>query len=305
MNLAENLEAKRLADEEEAAFRAQSKPVQITITNASNPTSYHMIETLARGECLGPNTELSITLFDYQENIEALEGVQMEVIDLACPLVRNVSLTSNLSQAFCDAVAVVILDEVVQNEDEPREEWLLRNSEFFQRYMKHIAEFARPEVKVIVAGDGPINFNALMMSQVCGAIPKQNIVTMSRVIERRAKAVLAERLKVNSASVVDVIVWGNPNGQHFIDVNRSRVHQYDGAIWGPPWFSLPVTEMVADEKWLQVFTVHPLLLLLFLPLYIPPPSAILKVLQYMYIIAIISTCLSLPLTLLLRIYTKY
>ena len=33
---------------------------------------------------------------------------------------------------------------------------------------------------------------------------------------------------------------------------RSRVHEYDGAVWGPPWFSLPVPEMVADEKWLQV-----------------------------------------------------
>ena len=110
------------------------------------------------------------------------------------------------------------------------------------------------------------------MSQVSEKIPKQNIVTMSRVVERRAKAVIGEKLKVsdlvhdtttsilnnlvslqvNSACVVDVIVWGNQNGQHFIDVNRGRVHEYDGAVWGPPWFSLPVPEMVADEKWLQV-----------------------------------------------------
>lgn len=146
--LAENLETKRLLDEEEAAFRALSRPVKITITNASNPMSYHMVETLAQGQCLGLTTELSVTLFDYQENAEAVEGLRMELFDLACPLVRDITVTQNLSQAFCDAVAVVILDEVAQNDEEAREEWLQRNCEFFQRYMKHIAEFAHPDVKV-------------------------------------------------------------------------------------------------------------------------------------------------------------
>ena len=32
---------------------------------------------------------------------------------------------------------------------------------------------------------------------------------------------------------------------------QSRVHGYDGAVWGPPSYSLPVVEMVHDNKWLE------------------------------------------------------
>ena len=176
----------------------------------------------------------------------------MEAFDLACPLLRNITVTSNMHQAFSDCVAVVLLDELLQQDGETKDEWLIRNSEHFVKYVKVINEFCRKDVKVLVGGQGPVNFNAFMMTENCGNIPKQNIVAASRLVENRAKAVLADRLRVNSSCMVDVIVWGNPNGQHYIDVSRSRVHQYDGAIWGPPSFSLPATDMIADAKWLQV-----------------------------------------------------
>jgi hypothetical protein len=43
---------------------------------------------------------------------------------------------------------------------------------------------------------------------------------MSRNVESRAKAVIAERLNVNTAGVVDLIVWGNTNGIHYIDTSK-------------------------------------------------------------------------------------
>ena len=96
-----------------------------------------------------------------------------------------------------------------------------------------------------------MNFNCQMMIEACRTISRYNIVAVPRLVENHAKAILAERLRVNSAGIVDVIIWGNVNSTVFVDVGKARVHGYDGAIWGPPSFSLPVTQTVHDEKWIQ------------------------------------------------------
>ncbi|KAK3106523.1 hypothetical protein FSP39_021842 [Pinctada imbricata] len=90
-----------------------------------------------------------------------------------------------------------------------------------------------------------------MMIQSAQNIPKQNFVGMSRLLENHAKSVVADRLGVNSSGVVDLIIWGNVNGGNYIDISNCRVHGYDGAIWGPPFFSLPAKEMIWDKKWLD------------------------------------------------------
>ena len=211
-----------------------------------------MIHSIAKGDCLGSETEISLVLLDTEDKLQQLAGIEMEAFDLSCPLLRNIRVTTDARQAFKDCTAVVILDEIDQKEGETNDDWLRRNSEHFVNYAKIIDTEARPDCKVIVGGNGPVNFNTFMMLENCCNLPKQNIVALSRMVENHAKSVIAGRLNVNSADVVDVVVWGNPNGQHYLDVLRARVHRYDGAVWGPPSFSLPVVEMVADDKWLQV-----------------------------------------------------
>ena len=58
-DLAENLVTKKDIDEEEREFKARSKPQHICITNATSPVAYHMINAIARGDCLGPDVEVS------------------------------------------------------------------------------------------------------------------------------------------------------------------------------------------------------------------------------------------------------
>ena len=49
---------------------------------------------------------------------------------------------------------------------------------------------------------------------------RQNIVACSRLVENRAKAVIGQRLNVNTAGVVDLTIWGNINGEHYVDTAR-------------------------------------------------------------------------------------
>ena len=247
---AENKEVKAQVDKEEADYKALSKPVHVCITNASSNICYGLLDSLGRGEALGSSKEVIVHLLDDASKQEYLEGVKMEAEDLSYGLLRGVIVESSASVAFKDCEIIVLLDEVSQAV-KSKEEWIKLSSEVYIDYAKVIDEVAKKSVKVLIAGNGPVNFNAYMMIKNAPSIPRQNFAAMSRMLENQAKGVIAERLKVNSAGVVDLIIWGNPSGAHYVDVERSRVHGYDGAIIGPPSFSLPVPEMVYDRKWLE------------------------------------------------------
>ncbi|KAH3699556.1 putative malate dehydrogenase 1B [Dreissena polymorpha] len=247
---AENEKCKSEIDQITAAFKAQSQPVHVCITNASSNICYNMIDSLCRGDIFGGDTELIIHLLDTPEKEEYLNGVKMEAEDLARGLLRGVVVENEVESAFRGCSYIVLLDDI-QKGEKSKEEWIKENCVLFINYAKTIAAVADPSVKVLIAGFGPVNFNAYMMIRIAPTIPRQNIVALSRLVENHAKSVIGERLKVNTSGVVDMIVWGNPNGGHFIDLSRCRVHGYDGAIVGPDSFSLSSLEMVYDKKWLE------------------------------------------------------
>ena len=247
---AENAKIKTEIDKEEAEYRALSKPVNVCITNASSNVCYALLNSLTRGDVLGSDVELTIRLFDSSDKKEYLEGIRMETEDLAHGLLRGIKVETDITEAFRDCCTIILLDEIVQG-DKTKEEWIKENSEHFVKYAKVIDKVADSSVKVLLAGNGPSNFNASMMIRNAPNIPRQNFVALSRLVENQAKSIIAERLKVNTAGVVDLIIWGNPNGQHYIDVSNSRVHGYDGAIIGPESFSVSGPEMVFDRQWLE------------------------------------------------------
>ncbi|KAL4229100.1 putative malate dehydrogenase 1B [Mactra antiquata] len=246
----ENEKCKTEIDKEEAEFKAQSNPLNVCITNASSGVCYSLLDSLCKGDVLGKDVELVIKLFDNESKKEYLEGVAMEICDLAYGLSRGVKVETNAKDAFKDCSAIILLDDIPQGE-KSKDDWIKENADLFVNYAKIIDEVALKSVRVLVAGSGPVNFNAYMMIKNAPSIPRQNIVALSRLIENHSKAVIAERLKVNTACVVDLIIWGNPHGQHYTDVSNSRVHKYDGAIVGPDSFSVSGPEMVFDKKWLE------------------------------------------------------
>ncbi|XP_062610407.1 putative malate dehydrogenase 1B [Saccostrea cucullata] len=247
----ENKAYKIEEDKEEEAFKALSHPLHVCITNASNPVCYNLVDAMARGDVFGDSTEISLHLLDDKSNMESLEGLKMEAMDLAHGLLREIIVTSEVSKAFKGCDAIVVMNDLIQSEKESRDDFVKRSVEYHVKYAKAINDNAKKEVKVLVTGNGPTNLNVYMMIENAPNIPKQNIVGLSRRLENNAKSVVAEKLSINPNGVVDLIVWGNINGDSFIDISKCRVHGYDGAIWGPPSFSLPAAEMIWDKKWME------------------------------------------------------
>ena len=72
-------------------------------------------------------------------------------------------VVNNPVNAFSDCSAIIILDELLQQEDEEYDDWIQRNCDFFSSYAQEINWLAKKNVRVLVAGNGPVNFNAMMM----------------------------------------------------------------------------------------------------------------------------------------------
>lgn len=45
----------------------------------------------------------------------------------------------------------------------------------------------------------------------------------------------------------NVIVWGNISGSFYIDLQKAKVFNYDGAVKGPALFSLPAQNIIPDR----------------------------------------------------------
>ncbi|NXL85586.1 MDHC protein, partial [Alectura lathami] len=244
----ENLQAHREAEKEEEDVRSHINPLQIWITNASAPICYQLIPLLTSGEVFGVTTEVSIHLLDAAKFKEHLSGIVMEVVDMALPLLRDVSEHTEIEKAFLQADVVIVLDDIVLKHDiQSLETYIRAVGEICQVYAPLIEKNAKSGVRVISAGKTFVNLKAMMIITYGPSIKPENVIAVSTSWESAAKAMLARKLNMNPAGVKDVIVWGNITGCNYIDLSHAKLYGYDGAIWGPANFSRPLLNMIYDR----------------------------------------------------------
>jgi malate dehydrogenase len=70
---------------------AAKAPVHVLITGAAGQIGYALCPMVARGAMLGPDTPVVLHLLDIEPAAAALEGVKMELLDAAFPLLHGMS----------------------------------------------------------------------------------------------------------------------------------------------------------------------------------------------------------------------
>src|SRR5580692_5513506 len=83
-------------------------PVRVTVTGAAGQIGYAVLFRIASGQMLGSDTPVDLRLLEVPPAMGALEGVAMELIDCAFPLVTGLDLHDNPDDAF-DGVEVAVL----------------------------------------------------------------------------------------------------------------------------------------------------------------------------------------------------
>ncbi|XP_067892177.1 putative malate dehydrogenase 1B isoform X2 [Heterodontus francisci] len=247
----ENFKTHQNLQDEETFNKSRIKLMPIWISGALAPAYTNLIPTLVNGEVFGQEKFVSLHLLDVNGSLDVLRGLQMEVEDMAWPLLRKVTVQNNLRKAFMDAEIIIILDDIDPDESQSIEDCYREMASIYQELAVRIDTFAKSSVRVLVAGDYILNLKTHILTNNAYSIDRCNFVAVPTQMEGETKGLLARKLNVKTQDVKDVIVWGNIGRSMYIDLHRARVHRYESAIWGPAEFSRPVLEMLHHTNWVE------------------------------------------------------
>ena len=87
------------------------EPLRVCVTNASSHIAYHLVQQIATGRVYGEDKVVAIHLYDSDaDKREELEGVALELVDLASPVLYEVRVTESVKDAVDSVSVAFILD---------------------------------------------------------------------------------------------------------------------------------------------------------------------------------------------------
>eukprot|EP00878_Enallax_costatus_P010488 GHUV01010950.1.p1 GENE.GHUV01010950.1~~GHUV01010950.1.p1 ORF type:complete len:338 (+),score=100.16 GHUV01010950.1:186-1199(+) len=203
-------------------------PKTVLITGAAGQIGYAIVAMAAGGKMLGLQQPIILHLLDIEPAKQALEGVKMELLDAAFPLLIDVVTTTDV-EAACKGVDVaVMVGGFPRKAGMERKDVMAKNVSIYATQAKALEKHANPDVKILVVAN-PANTNALMLKEHAPGIPAENITAMTRLDHNRALA-----------QVKNVIIWGNHSSTQYPDVNHGTVE------------GKPIKEVLKDSsEWLD------------------------------------------------------
>jgi malate dehydrogenase len=213
-----------------------SNPVRVTVTGAAGQIGYSIVFRIASGQLLGPEQPIDLRLLEIPQAMGALDGVAMELIDCAFPLLAGLDLHDTPEQAFDGVNLALLVGSRPRTKGMERAELLGENGKIFTGQGKALGERAASDVKVLVVGN-PANTNCLIAMNNAPDIPRERFTSMMRLDHNRAVAQLAAKLAVPVTDISDMGVWGNHSPTMYADLFHAMVRgeQAAGAVDDQAW----------------------------------------------------------------------
>lgn len=193
--------------------QAEKEAIVVVITGAAGQIAYSLIFMIANGNVFGTEQPIILHLLDIPSAMEVLEGVCMEIEDLALPLVKRQFFynfiqkllfleidfanfcfiyllfigyvkTTDPKKAFEGVDVAFLVGSIPCKQGMKRQELLPQNVKIFKEQGKALDEYAKKDVKVLVVGN-PANTNALICSFYAPSISKNNFTAMTRLDQNR------------------------------------------------------------------------------------------------------------------------
>lgn len=199
-----------------------SNPVRVTVTGAAGQIGYSIVFRIASGQLLGPEQPVDLRLLEIPQAMGALEGVAMELIDCAFPLLENLDLHDSPDDAFDGANVALLVGSRPRTKGMERAELLSANGQIFTVQGKALNGHAAEDIKVLVVGN-PANTNCLIAMNNAQDIPQERFTSMMRLDHNRAIAQLANKLEVPVTEISEMGVWGNHSPTMYPDLFHAKV----------------------------------------------------------------------------------
>jgi malate dehydrogenase len=215
-----------------------SNPVRVTVTGAAGQIGYSIVYRIASGQLLGPEQPIDLRLLEIPEAMGALEGVAMELIDCAFPLLAGLDLHDDAGEAFDGVNVALLVGSRPRTKGMERAELLAENGKIFTGQGRALNENAAADVKVLVVGN-PANTNCLIAMNNAPEIPRRRFTSMMRLDHNRAIAQLAAKLAVPVTDISNMGVWGNHSPTMYPDLFHARVR------------GEPAAKVLDDQEWIE------------------------------------------------------
>ncbi len=215
-----------------------SNPVRVTVTGAAGQIGYSLVFRIASGQLLGPDQPVDLRLLEIPPAMGALEGVAMELIDCAFPLLAGLDLHDDAAAAFDGVNIGLLVGSRPRTKGMERAELLSENGKIFTVQGKALNDNAADDLKVLVVGN-PANTNCLIAMNNAPDIPSDRFTAMLRLDHNRAIAQLAAKAEVSVTDVSKMGVWGNHSPTMYPDLFHAEVGGKQAAA------------VVDDQAWLE------------------------------------------------------
>jgi len=215
-----------------------SNPVRVTVTGAAGQIGYSIVFRIASGQLLGPEQPVDLRLLEIPQAMGALEGVAMELVDCAFPLLAGIDLHDHPADAFDGTNVALLVGSRPRTKGMERAELLSANGEIFTVQGRALNAVAAADVRVLVVGN-PANTNCLIAMSNAPDIPRERFTSMMRLDHNRAVAQLATKLAVPVGDVSEMGVWGNHSPTMYPDLFHAKVNGRQAA------------QAVDDQAWIE------------------------------------------------------
>jgi malate dehydrogenase len=199
-----------------------SNPVRVTVTGAAGQIGYSLVFRIASGQLLGPDQPIDLRLLEVPQAMGALQGVAMELVDGAFPLLAGLDLHDSAQEAFDGVEVVLLVGSRPRTKGMERAELLSENGKIFTVQGKALNERASSNVKILVVGN-PANTNCLIAMSNARDIPRERFTSMMRLDHNRAIAQLANKVAVPVTEIAQMGVWGNHSPTMYPDLFHAQV----------------------------------------------------------------------------------
>jgi malate dehydrogenase len=192
------------------------------VTGAAGQIGYSLVFRIARGDLLGPDQPVVLSMLEITPALGALNGVVMELMDCAFPLLHGIETGDDASRAFAGINYALLVGSRPRTKGMERKELLEANGAIFTAQGKALASSAADDVRVLVVGN-PANTNCLIAMNNAKSIAPERFTAMTRLDHNRAKAQIAAKTGAQVASVTNMTIWGNHSATQYPDLFNAKV----------------------------------------------------------------------------------
>jgi len=197
-------------------------PINVAVTGAAGQICYSLLFRISQGELFGPDQPVRLQLLEIPPALSALDGVVMELMDCAFPLLADVQTGDDPQKVFDGANLAFLVGARPRTKGMERGDLLEANGAIFTAQGAALNNAAADDVRVVVTGN-PANTNALIAQRNAPDIPAHRFSALTRLDHNRAISLLSQQTGAPVTDIKRMTIWGNHSATQYPDLSHTTV----------------------------------------------------------------------------------